>query len=100
MLSLHMIRLAGVTPHFLLALLGFFRLRRAGLAGSLTGVCTEAVSELPVREFVAQPLLMWEPVVLAAEEGWVPVALEGEIRVSLLALEARREGTGFVRRCL
>jgi hypothetical protein len=32
MLSLHMIRLARITPHILLALLGLFRLRRAGLA--------------------------------------------------------------------
>lgn len=31
MLPLHMIRLAGVTPHVLLALLRFFRLRCAGL---------------------------------------------------------------------
>jgi len=37
---------------------------------------------------------------LAAEEGWAPVALEGEVGVLSLALEARREGTGgwFVRR--
>jgi hypothetical protein len=66
--------------------------------GSLTGVCTEAVSGLPVRESVARPSLIWEPVELAAEEGWAPVALEGGVGVSLLALEARREGTGFCQR--
>ena len=67
--------------------------------GSLTGVCTEAVSGLPVRESVARPLLIWEPVELAAEEGWAPVASEGDVGVLLLALEARREGAigGFVR---
>jgi hypothetical protein len=43
-----MIRLAGVTPHILLALLGLFRLRRAGLAriadGRLHGSCVGAAS--------------------------------------------------------
>lgn len=67
--------------------------------GSLTDVCTEAVSGLPVRESVARPSLIWEPVELAAEEGWAPVASEGDVGVLLLALEARREGAigGFVR---
>lgn len=46
-----------------------------------------------MRESVARLSLIWEPVELAAEEGWAPVALEGEVGVLLLALEARREGT-------
>ena len=57
------------------------------------------MSGLPVRESVARPSLICEPVELAAEEGWAPVALEGEVGVVSLALEAKREGTGsgFVR---
>ena len=46
-----------------------------------------------MRESFARPSLIWEPVALAAEEGWAPVTLEGEVGVLLLALEARREGT-------
>ena len=53
-----------------------------------------------MRESVARPSLIWEPVELAAEEGWAPVALEGEVGVLLLALEARREGTAFCQRWL
>lgn len=46
-----------------------------------------------MRESVARPSLIWEPVELTAEEGWAPVTLEGDFGVELLALEARREGT-------
>ena len=47
-----------------------------------------------MRESVARPSLICEPVELAAEEGWALVAFWGEVGVVLLALEARREGTG------
>jgi hypothetical protein len=47
-----------------------------------------------VRDSVARPSLIWEPVELAAEDAWAPVALEGEVVVSLLLLEAKRAGAG------
>jgi hypothetical protein len=62
--------------------------------GLLTGVCRDAVSGLSTRESVARPLLTWAPEEELAVDGWALVALEGEVVLVALLLEAGRVGAG------